>query len=174
MLEGKSPSPPSITVTFASVADRRRNSGTFLFFSSTPQPRVDFLNPRFIVSGNRFRSVSNLSWALCGAAGAGVATGDGGQAKVANAVCKFFMDHGAPLYKSSREGCLESRDTMTLDDYILTVFCLIDDQLAALHLDHLRQRGSAPLLHDSEVRTIELVGEFLGLDQDARLFWYFR
>ena len=63
---------------------------------------------------------------------------------------------------------------MTLDDYILTVFCLIDDQLTALHLNHLRQRGFAPLLYDSEILTIELVGEFLGLDQDAQLFGYFR
>ncbi len=63
---------------------------------------------------------------------------------------------------------------MTLDDYMLHVFCLVDDQLTALHLDHVRQRGFAPRLHDSEVLTIELVGEFLGFDQDARLFWYFR
>jgi len=63
---------------------------------------------------------------------------------------------------------------MTLDDYLLTVFCLVDDQLTALHLDHVRQRGCAPQLADSEVLTIELVGEFLGLDQDAQLFWYFR
>src|SRR5436305_14722075 len=63
---------------------------------------------------------------------------------------------------------------MTLDDYMLNVFCLIDDQLTALHLDHVRQRGFAPALHDSEVLTIEIVGEFLGFDQDARLFWYFR
>jgi Transposase DDE domain len=63
---------------------------------------------------------------------------------------------------------------MTLDDYILTVFCLVDDQLTALHFDHLRQRGFTPLLYDSEVLTIELVGEFLGFDQDTQLFWYFR
>jgi Transposase DDE domain len=63
---------------------------------------------------------------------------------------------------------------MTLDDYMLNVFCLVDDQLTALHLDHVRQRGFAPRLHDSEVLTIELVGEFLGLDQDVQLFWYFR
>jgi len=63
---------------------------------------------------------------------------------------------------------------MTLDDYILTVFCLVDDQMTALHLDHLRQRGFAPRLHESEGLTIELVGEFLGFDQDAPLFWYFR
>lgn len=63
---------------------------------------------------------------------------------------------------------------MTLEDYILNVFCLVDDQLQALHLDQVRQRGFAPQLHDSEVVTIELVGEFLGFDQDAPLFWYFR
>jgi hypothetical protein len=63
---------------------------------------------------------------------------------------------------------------MTLDDYILTVFCLVDDQLTALHLNHVRQHGFAPRLHDSEVLTIELVGEFLGFDQDAPLFGYFR
>jgi hypothetical protein len=37
-----------------------------------------------------------------------------------------------------------------------------------------RTRGFTPALHDSEVLTIEIVGEFLGFDQDARLFWYFR
>jgi hypothetical protein len=63
---------------------------------------------------------------------------------------------------------------MTLDDYMLRVFCLIDDQLTALQLDHIRQRGFAPRLHDSEILTIELVGEFLGFDQDAQLFWSFR
>lgn len=63
---------------------------------------------------------------------------------------------------------------MTLDDFILTVFCLVDDQLARLGLSNARQRGPAPLLYDSEVLTIELVGEFLGLDQEAKLFWYFR
>jgi hypothetical protein len=63
---------------------------------------------------------------------------------------------------------------VTLDDFILTTFCLIDDLLPRLQLDHVRQRGPRPLLHDSEVLTIEVVGEFLGLDQDAKIFWYFR
>jgi hypothetical protein len=40
---------------------------------------------------------------------------------------------------------------VTLDDYIVTVFCLIDDHLTALQLDHVRQRGFAPQLYDSEV-----------------------
>ena len=29
---------------------------------------------------------------------------------------------------------------MTLEDYILTVFCLVDDPFTALDLDHFRQR----------------------------------
>jgi hypothetical protein len=63
---------------------------------------------------------------------------------------------------------------MTINDYMLNVFCLIDDHLRTLHLDVVRQRGPAPVLHDSEVLTIELVGEFLGFEHDAKLFWYFR
>jgi hypothetical protein len=63
---------------------------------------------------------------------------------------------------------------MSLDDLILTVFCWVDDELHAADLDHLRQRGPDPLLADSEVITMELVGEFLGHDRDARLFGYFR
>jgi hypothetical protein len=63
---------------------------------------------------------------------------------------------------------------MSLGDLILTVFCWVDDELRAAHLDPLRQRGPDPLLADSEVITMEVVGEFLGYDRDARLFWYFR
>jgi Transposase DDE domain len=63
---------------------------------------------------------------------------------------------------------------VTLDDFILTVFCLVDDQLTRRGLSKARQRGPAPRLYDSAVLTIELVGAFLGLDQEAKLFWYFR
>lgn len=38
----------------------------------------------------------------------------------------------------------------------------------------LRQRGPAPTLADSEVITMEVVGEYLGLAQDSALFAYFR
>ena len=56
---------------------------------------------------------------------------------------------------------------MSIDDLIITVFCLIDDQLKKL-LDgrRLRQRGFQPNLTDSEVLTMEIVGEFLGHDED--------
>lgn len=64
---------------------------------------------------------------------------------------------------------------MSTDDLIITVFCLIDDQLKKL-LDgrKLRQRGFQPNLADSEVITMEIVGEFLGYDQDKQIWQYFK
>lgn len=61
---------------------------------------------------------------------------------------------------------------MELDDFIITVFCAVDDRLKPL--GRLRQRGPKPQLADSEVVTMELVGEFLGLDTDQALYSYFR
>lgn len=61
---------------------------------------------------------------------------------------------------------------MDLSTFIVAVFCLIDDHIA--DLGRLRARGPAPTLCDSEVLTIEVVGEFLGLDEDTELFAYFR
>lgn len=64
---------------------------------------------------------------------------------------------------------------MDLDTLIVTVFCLVDDALAAeLAGERLRQRGPRPVLADAEVLTIEIVGEYLGLDQERRMFDYFR
>ncbi len=64
---------------------------------------------------------------------------------------------------------------MDLDTLIVTVFCLIDDTLVAtLDGKPLRQRGPQPMLSDSEVLTMEVVGEYLGLDQDKAIFAYFR
>jgi hypothetical protein len=61
---------------------------------------------------------------------------------------------------------------MDLNTFIVAVFCLIDDRIA--DLGRLRGRGPTPTLCDSEVLTIEVVGEFLGLDEDTELFAYFR
>jgi len=64
---------------------------------------------------------------------------------------------------------------MSMDDFLLYVFCLVDDEVQALFREgRLRQRGPAPTLADSEVITIELVGEFLGLDRDKAAFAHFR
>jgi hypothetical protein len=59
-----------------------------------------------------------------------------------------------------------------LNTFIVSVFCLIDDRIK--DLGRLRGRGPTPTLCDSEVLTIEVVGEFLGIDQDTELFAYFR
>jgi hypothetical protein len=59
-----------------------------------------------------------------------------------------------------------------LSTFIISVFCLIDDRIA--DLGSLRARGPTPTLCDSEVLTIEVVGEFLGIDEDSELLAYFR
>lgn len=61
---------------------------------------------------------------------------------------------------------------MDLNTFIISVFCLIDDRVK--DLGRLRGRGPTPTLCDSEVLTIEIVGEFLGIDEDTELFAYFR
>jgi hypothetical protein len=58
-----------------------------------------------------------------------------------------------------------------LSTFIVAVFCLIDDRLKE---QRIRSRGPTPTLCDSEVLTIEVVGEFLGIDEDTGLFAYFR
>jgi hypothetical protein len=63
---------------------------------------------------------------------------------------------------------------MTFDDYLLHLFYLVDTQMGSLNLPRLRSRGPAPTLHDSEVITIELAGEFLGIDTDEGIFAHFR
>ena len=64
---------------------------------------------------------------------------------------------------------------MDLDDFIITTFCMIDDTLKELLGGRrLRQRGPMPALADSEVVTMEVVGEYLSLDQDKAIFDYFR
>ena len=64
---------------------------------------------------------------------------------------------------------------MDLETLIVAVFCLVDDFVRDLcHNRRLRQRGPTPVLADSEVLTVEFVGEFLGLDTDRGLHAYFR
>jgi len=69
-----------------------------------------------------------------------------------------------------------TEEAMTFDDYLLELFYLIDSQLEAMNLPprRLRQRGPEPRLHDSEVITMELAGEFLGIDTDKGIWGHFR
>ena len=64
---------------------------------------------------------------------------------------------------------------MDLDDFIITVFCVVDEAIpAVLEGQRLRERGPMPTLTDSEVVTMEIVGEYLGLEQERALFAYFQ
>ena len=59
---------------------------------------------------------------------------------------------------------------MDLDTFIIAVFCWIDEALPeGTGEQRLRQRGPEPVLYDSEVLTMEVVGAYLGLSQDSAL-----
>ena len=60
---------------------------------------------------------------------------------------------------------------MDITTFLISVFCLVDDFLKGKRL---RQRGPQPTLSDSEVITMEIVGEFLGMDTDSGIYRYFR
>lgn len=61
---------------------------------------------------------------------------------------------------------------MPMDEFIINVYVCVDDFLKTL--GPLRKSGPAPKLSDSEVITMEIIGEFLQLKSDSRLFNYFR
>ena len=64
---------------------------------------------------------------------------------------------------------------MPLEDFIITVFCLVDDYVEKLTKNiSLRKRGFPPKLSDAEVITMEVVGEFLGIDTDKGIWSYFK
>ena len=65
---------------------------------------------------------------------------------------------------------------MSLVEFIITVFVWVDDSLKVLFGNRTpwRRRGPRPTLSDSEVLTMEIVGEFLGYDTDEGIFTYFR
>lgn len=64
---------------------------------------------------------------------------------------------------------------MDLDTFIVAVYCLVDDLMEELLGDQrLRKRGPDPVLDDREVLTIEIVGEFMGIDTDKGIFLFFR
>jgi len=60
---------------------------------------------------------------------------------------------------------------MDLSTFVVSVFCLVDDRLKGKRP---RKRGPAPKLSDSEVITMEVVGEFLGIDTDKGIFEFFK
>lgn len=63
---------------------------------------------------------------------------------------------------------------MPLEDFIIYVYCCVEEALSKISTVNLRTRGFAPKLTDAEVITMELVGEFMGKDQDTSIWRYFR
>jgi predicted dinucleotide-binding enzyme len=64
---------------------------------------------------------------------------------------------------------------MNLGDFIITCFCLIGEMIPMITKDQpLRARGPVPKLSESEVITMEVVGNYLGLNQDSALFASFQ
>ncbi len=60
---------------------------------------------------------------------------------------------------------------MDINTFIIAASSLIDDQLTGRRL---RQRGPQLTLKECEVLTIEVVGEFLGLENGSDIFVFFR
>lgn len=67
---------------------------------------------------------------------------------------------------------------MDLDTFIITVFARVDEAIPAVVSElpggRLRQRGPHPTLADSEVLTMEVVGAFLGMEEEKEIYLYFR
>ena len=61
---------------------------------------------------------------------------------------------------------------MDLNTFIVSVFCLLDDHLQGCQRSY-RRRGPSPKLSDSEIITMEVVGEFLGIDTDKGIYEFF-
>jgi hypothetical protein len=63
---------------------------------------------------------------------------------------------------------------LSLEDFIVQIYCFVDDELKKLlGTQRLRSRGFGPKLTDSEVLTMEIVGEFLGIETDKGIWEYF-
>ncbi len=63
----------------------------------------------------------------------------------------------------------------SIEEFIIAVFCCVDDGLKALTQGSpIRTRGFEPRLSDGEILTMEIVGEYRGIDTDKGIWAYFR
>ena len=66
---------------------------------------------------------------------------------------------------------------MPLEEFIIWIYCFVEDEVMAFLNSQggpIRKRGFAPKLTDAEVITMEVIGEFLGKDNDKAIWSYFR
>ena len=94
-----------------------------------------------------------------------------------NAMCRFWNQIHGTSYHERWQAADSWRCPVELEEFMIAVYCRIDALLAEVRahpdLRRVRSRGPAPILDDAEVLTMEVVGEFLGLDQDAAIYRYF-
>lgn len=64
---------------------------------------------------------------------------------------------------------------MNLNDFIVNLYCEVDDFMKNFFpARKLRTRGPLPQMADSEILTIEIVGEILGFDTNKDIFGFFK
>jgi hypothetical protein len=64
---------------------------------------------------------------------------------------------------------------MLLEEFIIWVYCWTDENMSKVLGDvKLRSRGFQPKLSDSEIITMEIVGEFLSYGTDMAIWTYFK
>jgi len=64
---------------------------------------------------------------------------------------------------------------MLKEEFIIKTYCLVDDTMKKVTNNiRIRRRGPSPALSDSEVVTMEIVGEFCGIDTDEGIHQYFK
>lgn len=63
---------------------------------------------------------------------------------------------------------------MPTPDFIIQIYLMVDDCYHKIVTNRLRQGGYTPKLTDSEVITMEIVGEFLQMDTDSLIHQYFK
>ena len=62
---------------------------------------------------------------------------------------------------------------MSVEDFIIYVYCCVEDTCQTIVNQPLRRRGFMPKLSDAEVITMEIVGEFMSKDHDKGIWRYF-
>lgn len=87
----------------------------------------------------------------------------------------FLVQAHELLYHPRCPNTYGREQAVDLDTFIVAVYCLIDELMEEVLEGHRgpRERGPAPALDDREILTIEVVGEFLGLDTEKGIFLFF-
>ena len=62
---------------------------------------------------------------------------------------------------------------MSMEDFIIHVFCLVEQYYTKVVKSPLRKRGPSVKLSDTELISMEIIGEFIGLHEDKAIWQYF-